>query len=106
MKVEGETKPHSINVMIEVNDALESVFYVGDDEKGVVLDILIHEINENDPILPLRTFLATDGVVQIIPAILGGTETASFNLIVKELYNGSLVGFEKALIGNLSVFIN
>jgi hypothetical protein len=106
VKVEGENGAHSVNVIIEVNDVVESVFYVGDDDEDAILDVVIHEINENDPILPLRTYVPVDGVVQIVPAILGGTETASFNLIVRELYDGDLVGFEKSLTGNLSVQID
>jgi hypothetical protein len=104
--VEGENAAHSVNVIIEVNDVLESVFYVGDDDEDAILSVLIHEINDNDPILPLRTFVPVDGVVQIVPAILGGTETVSFNLVVRELYDGDLVGFEKSLVGNLSVYVD
>jgi hypothetical protein len=104
--VEGENAAHSVNVIIEVNDVVESVFYVGDDDEDAIVNVLIHEINDNDPILPLRTFVPIDGVVQIVPAILGGTETVTFNLVVRELYDGDLVGFEKSLKGNLSVYID
>ena len=104
--ITSDVAVEGVNVIIEVNDALESVFYVGDDDEDAILNVLIHEINDNDPILPLRTFVPIDGVVQIVPAILGGTETVSFNLVVRELYDGDLVGFEKSLTGNLSVYVD
>ncbi|MEY3398041.1 MAG: hypothetical protein RL220_635 [Bacteroidota bacterium] len=104
VQIEGETGTHNVNLIIEISDVSESVIYVGDDE--VEMEIVAHEVNENDPILPVRTYVATDGVVQISPALLGGNEPVSFNLIVRELYDGDLVGFEKALTGNLNVLVS
>lgn len=100
--LEGELLTHNLNMRLEVDSVTKGVFYVEDDDD---LEILVEEINYNDPIDTLVTYLPVDGVVSIAPALLGGTESVQFNLVLKRFYNGSLVGFEVPFSGNLSVNI-
>ena len=99
---EGETKPHNLNMSFEVDSVTQSPFFVGSDSD---LIITIEEVNFNDPILPVRTYEAQEGIFYISPAILGGTETVSFQLNTKELYNGQPVGFNVPISGGMTVEI-
>jgi hypothetical protein len=98
--LEGEHLTHNLNMRLEVDSVIKGVFYVEDDPD---LQILVEEINYNDPLDTLVTYLPVDGVVSITPALLGGPETVQYNLVLKRYYNGSLVGFEVPFSGNLTV---
>lgn len=98
--VEGETETHNVNVILEVDSVDQSIFFV---ETAEDLFVRVENVNYNDPISVVRVFEPIQGQVLISPAILGGTETVSFNLILKENYNGNLVGFPVSFSGSFIV---
>jgi len=101
MIAEGEEEPHSVNLWIEIPNVEEGVFHVDDDT--FEFTALAHEVNQNDPILPVREFLPIEGVITVSPAFLGGTETVGFNFIMRESYDGDLVGVQFGFSGSFTV---
>lgn len=98
---EGEEKPHSVNLWIEIPSVEEGVFNL--DDNTFEFTALAHEVNQNDPILSVREFLPIEGVVTVSPAFLGGTETVGFNFIMRESYDGDLVGVQFGFSGSFTV---
>jgi hypothetical protein len=98
--ISGESDTHNINVVLEVDSVDQVNFFV---ETSEDLAVRVENVNYNDPITSLRLFEPVQGQVVITPAILGGTEKVSFNLVLKENYNGDLVGFPVNFSGTFYV---
>ena len=96
----GDTETHNVNMILEVDSVDQSIFFV---ETATDLVVRVENVDYNDPISSLRIFEPVQGQVVIHPAILGGTETVTFNFVLKENYNGSLVGFPVNFSGTFSV---
>lgn len=99
VRAENETETHSINVSFELDSVDHPIFYVPEDTVAV----LIEEINLNNELFPYRQYISTVGVINVNGAIFGGQESVSMDLILKELVNGTPVGFDISFKGNFSV---
>lgn len=100
--LEDEFYTHNLNYQIEIDTVTNSIFFIEADN----IPFLVEEINNNDDLLPYRRFVAVDGIVTVAPSILGGTETVAFDVILKEEFNGQLVGFDIPFSGTMSVQIS
>lgn len=101
VRTEFETEPHQLNIQLGVDTVNHTPFFIPDP------DVLnwFEEINQNDALLPYRTYTSTVGLVNITPAILGGNERVSFEMIIREVVNGDTVGFEISTKGSFNVNI-
>lgn len=99
--LEGELAAHNLNYTLDIDTVTQSVFFVAAD----TIPFIVEEINFNDDLLPYRKYIATDGIISIAPAILGGTETVQFEVTLKEEFNGQLVGFDIPFAGSMAVGI-
>lgn len=104
VKSTEEAKPHSVNFYIEIPDVTTAIFDVTENETGFAATA--EQINQNDPLLPLRTFDSRSGRVMVSPAFFGGTETVQFNVILQETFNGASVGAPLAISGSFSVEVS
>lgn len=104
IKSELEEQPHSVNFWIEIPNVEEGVFQLDDDT--FEFTALAHEVNDNDEFFPLREFVPIEGVVTVNPAFLGGPETVSFNLIMREWYDEDLVGMQFGFTGSFTVNVS
>lgn len=104
VKSAAESKPHSVNFYIEIPDVTTSIFDLS--ENDFEFAARAEQVNQNDPLLPLRTFEAQSGRVVVSPAFLGGTENVQFSVILQETFNGSNVGGPVALSGNFKVEVS
>ncbi|MBI1267456.1 MAG: hypothetical protein GC193_08510 [Cryomorphaceae bacterium] len=102
VRTEFEVEPHNLNIQLGVDSVDQQLFYIPNP------DVLnwFEEINQNDILLPYRTYTSTVGLVNITPAILGGNETVSFEMILREVVNSDTVGFDISMKGNFNVTIN
>lgn len=91
--------PNSLNLQMRFEDITPLVFFADVD----TFDVLLQEINYDSPINTIRNFVPIEGVVNISPALPGATETISFNLVVKELVNGTPVGFPIPFTGSMRI---
>lgn len=101
VRLEGEDESHNLNFTLELDSVNHPVFFVPND----TVPNLLEEVNFNDDILPYRTFTTVNGVVEVNGAPLGGTETVSMEMLLKEVVNGDTVGFEIPFTGSFSVTI-
>ena len=101
LRGEGDTEPHNLSVQIGIDSLGGSVFYIPENE----VFNLFEEVNNGDELLPYRTYACTNGVVNVTPAILGGTESVSFQMILKETVDGQFVGFDIPVSGSFKVDI-
>lgn len=99
--LEGELAAHNLNYQMDIDTVTQSVFFIAAD----TIPFIVEEINYNDDLLPYRKFVAVDGIISIAPAILGGTESVAFDVILKEEFNGQLVGFDIPFSGSMAVEI-
>jgi len=99
---EGEELTHTISMDLEVPDVGDGIFYI--DGTTIEFSATIQERNDNLMIRPYRLYRPTEGVIQVSPAFLGGSEPVSFNLVLKEVDDsGNLVGFEFPFSGSFKV---
>lgn len=101
-EVTAHAPAHDFTVMLEFDSINRPVFYVPAD--GIVNGM--QEINQGDDLFPVRDFIATNAIIQPAPAFLGGAETVSFEMLIKETVNGNPVGFEMPLNGTFVVNID
>ncbi len=99
VRAENETETHSINVSFELDSVDHPIFFVPEDTVAV----LVEEINLNNELFPYRQYISTVGVINVNGAIFGGRESISMDLILKEVVNGTPVGFDISFQGNFSV---
>lgn len=104
VKSNQESKPHSVNFYIEIPDVTTSIFDLTEDD--IEFAAKAEQVNQNDPLLPLRTFEAQSGRVVVSPAFLGGTENIQFSVILQETFNGSNVGGPVSISGNFKVEVS
>lgn len=104
VKSAEESKPHSVNFYIEIPDVTTSIFDLSDTD--VEFAAVAEQVNQNDPLLPVRTFEAQSGRVVVSPAFLGGTENVQFSVILQEVFNGSNVGGPVSISGNFKVEVS
>lgn len=101
VRLEGEVEPHNLNIQISIDTIGPGAFYIP--ENNVVT--LFEEVNQNDELLPYRAYECTNGLVNVTPAILGGEERADYQMILREVVNGELVGFDESVSGDFQVTI-
>lgn len=101
VKAESDFQPHSVNLIIEIENVEESVFDITETVNEFAA--LAQEINQNDFLIPLREYEAVGGRVQVIPAFFGGTETVRFSIVLRESIEGDLVGPEFSFTGEFNV---
>jgi hypothetical protein len=99
--VEGEIEAHNFNMTIELDTVSQSIFLLPGDDAIV----LAEDVNFNDPIQTVRTFQADGGVIEIAPAILGGSESVSFNLSMQQTFDGIPFGVPIPVSGSMVVQI-
>jgi len=104
VKSSTESKPHSVNFYIEIPDVTSSIFDLTEDD--IEFAAKAEQVNQNDPLLPLRTFEAQSGRVVVSPAFLGGTENVQFSVILQETFNGCNVGGPVSISGNFKVEVS
>lgn len=100
-QVDAHADAHDLTFHFSFEVLDDVVYYIQQD------DVLhtVQEINHGDPLIPIRTYQATDGSIVINPAYSGGEETVEFNLTLHESVNGSLVGLPVTMRGSFSDFI-
>ncbi len=98
----GESEPHHLNIIIET-DSVHHEFF--DLMLSPHISVEVEEVNYNDPTLLVRHYVPVIGNVNINAAILGGSESASFNLSVQESFNGTPAGAILPLSGSLNVLV-
>lgn len=105
--LEGEMGTHGLNTIIEIPDIDGGGnFYIDEEDGEFEFAALIEEFNTNDPLDSLREYVPIEGVVQVIAApISGGTETVNFQMVLRELEDGELVGADINYSGSFSVYI-
>lgn len=101
IRLEGETEAHNLNIQLGTDSVDQVVQFIPEDEVFNYFE----EVNQNDELLPVRTYTCTNGVVNFSPAFLGGTESVSFEMVLRETVNGQPVGFDISFKGNFSVEI-
>lgn len=101
LRGEGATEPHNLSIQIGIDSLGGSVFYIPEND----IYNLLEEVNSGDELLPYRSYACTNGVVNVTPAILGGVESVTFQMIVRETVDGQFVGFDIPVSGNFKVDI-
>lgn len=101
IRLEGEVEPHNLNVQFTIDTVGAGPLYIP--ENNVVT--LFEEVNQNDELMPYRSYECTNGVINMTPAILGGVERADYQMVLKEVVNGELVGFDISISGDFTVNI-
>lgn len=86
----SESLPHNLSMQLEIDSVTTPIHYIPADG----LFNLVEEVNENDNLLPYRTYVVTNGVINVTPAIFGGEETVSMECIIRETVAGDTVGFD------------
>ena len=101
-QIEAHAPAHDFTVTLEFDSINRPVFYIPTD--GIVHGM--QEIDHSDEFFPVRDYVATNAVITPTPAFLGGTETVSFEMLLKEAVNGNPVGFEIPFSGSFVVNID
>lgn len=101
VRLEGEVEPHNLSIQLGTDSVDQVVQFIPDDE----VFNFFEEVNDNDQLLPYRTYVCTNGVVNFNPAFLGGRESVSFEMILRETVDGDTVGFDIPFSGSFSVTI-
>jgi hypothetical protein len=101
LRGEGDTEPHNLSIQIGIDSLGGSVFYIPEND----VFNLFEEVNNGDELLPYRSYACTNGVINVTPAILGGTESVSFQMILRETVDGAFVGFDIPVSGSFEVDI-
>jgi len=102
VKEEGEELTHTLSMNLDSEDIGFGLLYLDDEEAE--FSAQLYERNDNDLFQVYREYQAIEGIVQVVPAILGGNEPVQFNLVVREISSGgSLVGPEIIFTGSFKV---
>lgn len=99
LQSETETEPHHLNISFYVDTVIQQLFTLEDDD----LQLKIEEVNYNDPFIPIRYYEADIAFVSVVPSLLNGPETVSFQWQITEMLNGSPAGFPFAVEGSFTV---
>lgn len=97
----GDEEAHNLNIQIGIDSLTGSQLFIPEQE----VFTLFEEVNKNDELSPLRAYVATQGFIGVNAAILGGEERVQYQMILKEVVNGQLVGFDIAVSGSFTVLI-
>ena len=100
--VTAHAPAHDFTVTLEFNNINQPVFYIPAD--GIANGM--QEINHGDEFFPVRDYVATNAVITPTPALLGGPEAVAFEMVLKEVVNGSVVGFEIPFSGSFVATID
>jgi hypothetical protein len=104
----GEYEAHGLNTIVEI-DTLDGGgnFYVQESSGLEEYRCVVQEFNANDPTTILRELVPVEGTLNVVTApITGGNETISFQMVLREYYEGNLVGPDINYSGNFVVYIN
>ncbi len=107
-QIVGEYDTHGLNTIIQISDIDGGGnFYINEGDTINQFASLIEEFNVNDPLDSLRQYVPVEGTVHITAApISGGNETVNFQMVLRELDNGNLVGSNINYSGSFIVYIN
>lgn len=97
----GDDEAHNLNIQIGIDSLTGTQLFIPEQE----VFTLFEEVNNNDELSPLRTYVATQGFVGVNAAILGGEERVQYQMILKEVVDGQLVGFDLSVSGEFTVRI-
>lgn len=93
---------HTVSMTLKIDDVGTGLFYM--DSDGADFLAVVYERDDNAVIRPRRTYRPVQGIVQVSPAFIGGTEPVQFNLILREVDDsGNFVGFEFSFTGSFKV---
>jgi hypothetical protein len=101
IRLEGEEMPHNLSFQLGIDSVDQGILYIPTDS----VFNLVEEVDQNDQLFPYRTYTGINGIVNTSPAILGGTESVSFQIILRETVNGDTVGFDIPFSGSFTVNI-
>lgn len=101
-EIERHTDGHDLTVMLEFDSINRPAFYLPAD--GIVHRI--EKIDHRSGFTATRRFVCVNGVVAPSPALLGGTETVNFEMLLREVVGDDTVGFEIPFSGSFSTTID
>lgn len=92
-------EPNSLNLEMSFEDITQLIFFAEVD----TFDVLLQEINYNDPLNTIREFVPDQGSISITPSLPGSPEVMSFNFSMRQIVNGQLVGLPVPFSGTMVV---
>jgi len=101
-EIERHSDGHDLTVMLEFDSINRPAFYIPAD--GTVHRI--EKIDHRSGFTAVRKFVCVNGVVAPDPALLGGTETVAFEMLLREVVGDDTVGFEIPFSGSFSATID
>ncbi|WP_306640028.1 hypothetical protein [Sanyastnella coralliicola] len=101
IRLEGQTQPHTLAITLGTDSVDQVVQFIPAD----TVFNLVEEIDQNSQLLPYRTYVCTNGVVNFNPAFLGGRESVAFEMILRETIGTDTVGFDIPFSGSFNVTI-
>ena len=101
-EIERHADGHDLTVMLEFDSINRPAFYLPAD--GIVHRI--EKIDHRSGSTATRRFVCVNGVVAPSPALLGGTETVNFEMLLREVVGDDTVGFEIPFSGSFSATID
>ncbi len=101
--VDSTSIAKSISMTLDLPSVLEPFYMVNDTTFD--FSALIYERDDSDSFQEIKTYVPVEGLVQIDPALAGGTETLTFDMIVRELNDGDTIGPALPFSGSFKVSI-
>lgn len=106
MRSEADAKSHApahdFTVFIEIDSINQPVYYIPQD----LVPHLMQQINHGEALNPVRDYICTNGVFTANGALLGGVESISFQMLLREVIDGQVVGFEIPFSGSFTSTID
>ncbi|MFN8776201.1 MAG: hypothetical protein ACK5XV_05470 [Flavobacteriales bacterium] len=104
IQAEGEELTHTLSMNLDSEDVGFGLLNL--DDEDAEFSARVYERNDNDIFQPYREYQAIEGVVQVVPAIFGGSEPVQFSLVLREVdEDGSLFGPEINFTGRFKVLV-
>jgi hypothetical protein len=106
MRSEAEVKSHApahdFTVFIEIDSINQPVYYLPQD----LVPHLMQQIDHSETLNPVADYTCTNGVFTANGAVLGGTESIAFEMLLREVVDGQQVGFEIPFSGSFTSTID
>jgi hypothetical protein len=93
----------SISMTLDLPSVLEVIYLVNDTTFD--FSALIYERDDSDSFQEIKTYVPIEGSVTIDPALAGGRESLSFDMMVRELNDGDTIGPMLPFSGSFNVII-
>lgn len=97
-EIDAHVPAHDVTFHMSFETLDDVVFYLPQDS---VLH-LVQEINHGDDLQGIVNYQGTNGVIQVNQAITGGEESVTFDMNLREVVDGSFVGFEVPFTGSFT----